>query len=365
MLIPDTKALIEFNRRARVDAIPLTLNMELTARCSLDCKMCYVHLTKEQLGDRKELTAEQWKSVVDEAVEMGTMSVLITGGECLMHKDFKEIYMYVLNKPVLVSLNTNATLINDDYLDFFTKYPPHRIKISLYAASEEGYERVTGHRMYARVRDNILKLKAAGVYIKMAITVCKQSYDETLDLIKFAQDNDIEFAYDMTMIEAQEGTGRSSADYALTPEEIITKQLEIAELQKAKLFENEPITELPARMDDAPLMKGLACGAGRSVCTVCWDGDVQPCLVNKIPNTLNVLDVGLKEAWERTQVCAKEQIIPIECETCKMRPACYGCAFQRMDPNDPGHRNLDICRVTMNNINAGISKFTMLPEGNK
>lgn len=357
MLIPDNKALREFNKRARVEAIPLSLTMELTARCSLDCKMCYVHLTKEQIGDRKELTAEQWKSVVDQAVEMGTMSVLMTGGECLMHKDFKEIYMHVLSKPVLLSLNTNATLINEDYLDFFTKHPPHRIKISLYGSSEEGYEKVTGHRMYARVRDNILKLKAAGVYVKIAITVCRQSYDEALDIIKFARDNEIEYAFDMSMIEAQEETGRNVADYALTPDEITAKYLEISRFQNAKLFENEQITELPARMDDAPILKDLSCGAGKSVCTVCWNGDVQPCLINKMPNTLNILDVSFKEAWERTQQCANEQIIPIECETCRYRPVCYGCAIHRMDPNDPGHRNLEICKTTIGNINAGILKL--------
>jgi len=365
MLIPDQNSLNKFNQHARSLRIPLTLMMELTPRCSLDCKMCYVHLTREQMGDRKELTAEQWKSVLDQAIEMGTMSVLMTGGECLMHKDFKEIYLYVLSKPVLLSLNTNATLINDDYIDFFAKNPPHRIKISLYGSSEEGYERVTGHRMYARVRDNILKLKNVGINIKIAITVCKQSYDEAMDIVKFARDNHIEYSVDMAMYEAAEGTGRSSDDYSLTPEETAAKYLELKKLEGLPCFENEPTTEIPERLDNGEEVRGLQCGAGRTTCTVCWDGDLQPCLINKMGNTVNILDVSFKEGWERATQIVEEQLRPIECMTCKYAIICNPCSIYRSNPKDPGHCNPKVCKITLAKLNAGVSRLLNEEEAKK
>ena len=362
MLISNKSEMNRFNRNIRENAIPLSLAMELTPRCSLDCKMCYVHLTKEQMGDRKELTAEQWKRVLDEAIEMGTMTVLLTGGECMMHPEFREIYDYIMSKPVLLNLNTNATLINDEYMKLFTEKPPHRIKISLYGNSEDGYEKVTGHRVFTRVRDNILKLKAAGVYVKVAITVCKQLYDETLDIVKFVRDHKIEYSLDMAMFEAAEGTGRSSADYALTPEEVVEKYIELGRYMGREPYENEQITTIPSCKCDLEPIYGLRCGAGRSIAAVRWDGDVQPCLLNKFPGTYNVLEHSFAEAWKKANEAAKKQIIPVECMSCRFAFACNSCALYRMDPNNPGHRNVEVCKDTIKKLNSGVIKMKSIEE---
>ena len=42
--------------KAREKGIPLSGLFELTPFCNLDCKMCYVHLNKDQMNGRKLLT---------------------------------------------------------------------------------------------------------------------------------------------------------------------------------------------------------------------------------------------------------------------------------------------------------------------
>ena len=45
--------------KARLQGVPLHGMFELTPLCNFSCKMCYVHLTGEQLGGKKVLSPEQ------------------------------------------------------------------------------------------------------------------------------------------------------------------------------------------------------------------------------------------------------------------------------------------------------------------
>ena len=58
--------------RACRTGTPLAGNFELTARCNFNCKMCYVHLTAEEQQRRgRELTADQWLAVAEQARSRG------------------------------------------------------------------------------------------------------------------------------------------------------------------------------------------------------------------------------------------------------------------------------------------------------
>ena len=72
--------------------VPLDFYLEITARCNNDCSHCYINLPG---GDpeamRNELTLDEISNIADQAIELGAIYCLITGGEPLLRKDFKEI----------------------------------------------------------------------------------------------------------------------------------------------------------------------------------------------------------------------------------------------------------------------------------
>ena len=41
---------------------------------------------------REELTTKQWINIAQEAAQMGTMSILITGGEPMLRPELSELY---------------------------------------------------------------------------------------------------------------------------------------------------------------------------------------------------------------------------------------------------------------------------------
>ena len=341
---------------AKRQYIPLSGIFELTPRCTLDCKMCYVHLTESQMNGKKELTGDQWIEIIDQAIDNGMLFALLTGGECLLHKDFKKIYLHLRERGIIISVNTNGTILNDELLDFFKKNPPNRFKITLYGISEDGYERVTGHRQFTRVRDNILKLKNAGFSVKLAVTVCKYIYDETIEIVKFAKEHQLPYSIDMAMQQANEETGRDVSDYDLTGEQIAQKYREIAMLGGKEVTPCDDCDlELPKRMEGGEIAKCLICGAGRQQFSVSWDGKMYPCLWLR-DEPQEVLEKGFVASWKECNRIVDDYVVPMECNYCEYFAACTTCTVKRADPNDPAHCNPAVCAGAIAKIKAGVSK---------
>ncbi len=101
---------------------PLSGNFELTARCNFNCRMCYVHLTPEEQRRRgRELTADEWLAIAETARSRGMLFLLLTGGEPLIRPDFRYILTELKKMGLMVSVNSNGSLIDSDWLDFFRR----------------------------------------------------------------------------------------------------------------------------------------------------------------------------------------------------------------------------------------------------
>ena len=89
---------------AKEKKFPISAQFELTGRCNLDCKMCYVHNLDAAICKARELSTEEWKRVFDEALEQELLFATLTGGECLLRTDFKELYLHLWKKDALIAL---------------------------------------------------------------------------------------------------------------------------------------------------------------------------------------------------------------------------------------------------------------------
>ena len=76
-----------------------SFELEITARCNNNCRYCYINFPA---GDRnilkRELTFREIKSIADQAVSLGALWSLLTGGEPLLREDFLDIYI-IARKP--------------------------------------------------------------------------------------------------------------------------------------------------------------------------------------------------------------------------------------------------------------------------
>ena len=77
----------DYQRRILAQRVPVAASIELTMRCNLHCAHCYC-----PPGDRgRELDTDEIKGVFDRMAEMGTLFLLMTGGDPLLRKDFPKI----------------------------------------------------------------------------------------------------------------------------------------------------------------------------------------------------------------------------------------------------------------------------------
>jgi MoaA/NifB/PqqE/SkfB family radical SAM enzyme len=338
---------------AKERKVPLLGHFELTARCNLDCKMCYVHTQNNAEILKKELTTEQWKKIFDEAYECEMLYAHLTGGECLIRKDFKELYMHLWNKQVRIHIQTNGTLLNEDYVEFFKTYRPDQVRISLYGNSEDTYLNVAGHKGFEKAVAAIRSLQDAGIDVAVCVTPSKYMLNEYVDVLRFCKEQGFNVLdSDVTLLPPRDNPEKN--DYFLTDEESIALSIEKARLRKELVpVKNTPepfgpMTEKPAR--------GLTCNAGNCLAAVSWDGKMHPCL-NVMVGGADVLELGYAEAWRQTVEAAAQVEHAIECVGCAYNKVCPKCPTNRYEDFHSGHCNTAVCEITRKLVEAGVKKL--------
>ena len=239
--------------------IPVCGQFELTPRCNFDCKMCYIHNQDSNKLKDRELTTEQWKRIFDEAYDAGMMFVTLTGGECLLRDDFKELYLHLWNKRMRINVFTNGFLIDDTYVEFFKQHMPDRIQITLYGSSEENYLNVTCHRGFTRVTENIRKLIAAGIRVKVTVTPSKHSINDYVETVKYIKDNQFSLGLSQMTL-APKRDNPENGEHYLSCDEII--QLSVQSRQLFQRLEPVDITPEPCGDCKQAAKTGSFCNAG-------------------------------------------------------------------------------------------------------
>lgn len=121
------------------------LDLELTERCNNACLHCYINLPVDDLrAKRHELQTDQWKDILQQAANLGALTVRFTGGEPLLRPDFAELYLFARRLGLRVLLFTNARLITPELTDLFSRVPPlKKIEVSVYGMHPRSYDTVS------------------------------------------------------------------------------------------------------------------------------------------------------------------------------------------------------------------------------
>jgi len=330
--------------KAREQHVPVCGTFELTPLCNLSCKMCYVHLDREQMGSKNLLPVETWLSMIDQAVDAGLLYATITGGECLTYGGFKEVYLYLQSRGVEVSLLTNGVLLTEEMVQFLADHPPTSIQVTLYGPDEEEYERVTGHRVFHKVMDGLARLKAYDLPLTISVTP-NQYMTKGKELVRLVYDQNVPYQINDGLKKPRKETGRLLCDASLEAYAQMYREERL--LQAGKDLLSVPDEDLPdpGSTDDGEVItdqKGVRCAAGRSSYCVTWEGKMKPC--NTFPGIEeDILKTGFQAAWEHVCEQVQEVLFPVECRSCPYKKVCNRCIIEHLDYGNPGHVNPDAC----------------------
>ena len=319
-------------RGARL-GLPIGGNFELTARCNFDCPMCYVHLKQEDIDAQgRELTAQQWIDLARQARDAGMIFVLLTGGEPFVRKDFFEIYHAMKEMGLMISINSNGSMLHGEILKKLIEDPPFRINISLYGGSNETYRHMCGMDAFDRVAENIRAVKEAGIDVRLNVSITPYNRRDLEAICKKAEELDVHVKLASYMYPSvRVNGGRYGYGDRLSPEAAAEASVEWDRLR----FTPEEFAGRARAMHDltlveesdcaADLDEGVGCRAGSTAFWMTWDGRMLPCGMMPYP-TAYPLEAGFEAAWEQIRTATKQLRMPAKCGSCPKRGACPVCA---------------------------------------
>ena len=312
--------------------IPLNASLELLPLCNMNCDMCYVRLSREEMVNQGGLRrGKEWLKLAEEMKKAGTLFVLLTGGEPLMHPDFEEIYLGLKKLGMILTINTNGTLIDSKWAEFFAKNPPRRINITLYGTDEKTYESLCHYPGgFKKTLQGIRLLRERNIDVKINGSLVKENEGEIKKIVKIAKTLDTAVNIDTYIYPAIRERNRPFNQQArLLPEKaakgkmVFLKEMLSNEKYRAIAAEKVSIVEQTGEGEKVP--GKMQCQAGRSSFTVNWQGYMRPCVMLMEPS-VPVFSMEFTTAWSLLEEKISQIRLSAECSACKMRHICQICA---------------------------------------
>jgi radical SAM protein with 4Fe4S-binding SPASM domain len=312
-----------------------SFDLEITARCNNDCSHCYIclspvnHVVREQ-----ELTPAEIGRIAEEAVALGAVWVLITGGEPLLREDFAEIFLLLKRKGLLVSVFTNATMVRQEHVDLFLQFPPRDIEVSVYGATKETYERVTRRPgSFDAFQRGLGLLLDNGVKVRLKAMALRSNVHELAKISEFCRARTKDYyRFDPLLhlrFDGNAARNRSIIAERLTPEEIVA--VERSDSERFGGLEKNCANLINEEFCRTGCDHLFHCGAGNGSFSVSYDGKFRLCSSLWAPETMYDLRAGtLKEAWEQTiprvrNLRSKNPEFLGSCRKCPLINLCLWC----------------------------------------
>ena len=327
-------------RKAAANHIPISGTFELTPRCNLSCEMCYIRMSaEEQAFCGAELTADEWLSLGREAVSAGMVYLLLTGGEPLLRADFEAIYSGLAEMGVMLTLNTNGTLIDGRTVQCLEQNPPEKVNVTLYGASEDTYKKVcSSANGFKKAIHGILLLKEAGIPVCINTTYTRHNASDMEKIVSFAKENGIPIRMTSYLFPPLRCMREADGSCFLTPEEYGKLGADFDGLtmdSEQKRRRANILARVRERAPEPPSEgRAASCMAGRGAFWVTWDGRILPCgMLPLLGKSLR--GEGFAGIWKDLEGVMNAQILPKKCSGCPKRVLCPVCIAVTQSENEP------------------------------
>ena len=157
--------------------IPPFLIASITSQCNLHCEGCYSRCNHATVDSApvKQLTAEEWARIFDEADDLGISFILLAGGEPMLRRDI--IRAAGKKQNILFPIFTNGTYIDEEYFALLDKCR-NLIPIMSIEGGREKTDARRGAGIYDRTVANMDEFQKRGLIFGASVTVTTQNYRE-------------------------------------------------------------------------------------------------------------------------------------------------------------------------------------------
>lgn len=307
---------------------PQSIHIELTRTCNLNCYYCYKDSGPNV--NENEIPVETLLDIVQKLSERGLTVAELTGGEPLLHPNFLKILEFCCNHLSLVSILTNGTLVNED---FVKKVIPFKNKI-VFSISLDSYLEVE-HDRKSRIQGSFQKtvnaiklISKENIIVRVSMAVDDTNWNQIEDTLLFAKSlGATKFTYSPII-----PVGRAN---------IKNKQLFGAKIPVAEVIDYEKYL-MDNYSDFLHVLDGYSqrelnnpggCGVGSRAFVMNPQGIVRMCASFENGIIGDTTKEPLKEIFSNRLCALSAQVTPptVEsCNKCQYFSFCMGCSLRAM-----------------------------------
>jgi radical SAM protein with 4Fe4S-binding SPASM domain len=297
----------------------LTLDVETSRVCNLRCVYCYSSAGRKR---KNELSIDELRGVVDQAVDLGAKVVtVIGGGEPLLYPQLRELVAHIASRGVLQNVFTNGTRVTPEWARFFAGHKVSMV-VKFNSLRDEVQDALSGRPgTAARIRRGLQALTDCGygrdpdLPLGVETIICRQNYDEIETMWRHARDRNWRPYFEVITFQ-----GRAKR------EELNVTKAELKRIFDRLLAIDEK--EYGFTWAAHPPIAGLSCQRHFYNILVTANGYVQPCTGVDI-RVGNVRHESLREILDTSPVIAAARdmkaLIKEPCRGCAHSAECYGC----------------------------------------
>lgn len=308
---------------------PINGTLELLPLCNMDCDMCYIRLGRSEMETQGSLrSVDEWIRLGKQMQEAGVLMLMFTGGEPLLFPEFRRLYLELRKLGMIVTVNTNGTLLDEDWAAFFGEYKPRRINITLYGANDKAYETLCHYPGgYEKAMKAIRLLRDQDVDVKINGSITRDNMKDMDALFAIGEEFNLPVHMDTYMLPGKKDMHLPLQEQArLLPEDAA-----VAEMNRLKgEFSPEDFKLYIKQMlqcvenTGAVYPAGISCMAGNCSFAINWQGQMRPCITLSEPS-VPVFETGFEEAWKIIAQESKKFCLASQCVKCRLRPICRVC----------------------------------------
>jgi radical SAM protein with 4Fe4S-binding SPASM domain len=282
----------QFVRRSPIPSLRY-LELQLTDRCNLQCRHCYLGESGHQ-----DLSFEQVLRVMKEFEEMQGLRLLLSGGEPLLHPQFWRINDLLTDYDFRAVLLSNGNLITKEVAK---KLQVREVQVSL-DGMKEGHEMLRGRGTFRKALKAIDHLQEAGIQLSVATMIHKGNSKEFDSLAGLLESKGIrEWNVDVPCME-----GRLKENGSLCPSPA----------------EAGPLLNYGFGGGMHASKESYGCGA--HLCAIIPTGYLAKCgLFAQTP--VGFIDEGLRFCWERVP---RIQLKELTCNCSELEECRGGCRYR-------------------------------------
>jgi SynChlorMet cassette radical SAM/SPASM protein ScmF len=199
------------------------LYMYIAGACNLACRHCWIGPNFDPTATSgRFLQLEHAHKAIAQGKPLGLSSVKLTGGEPMLHPQFRDLVKLIADAGLGISMETNGTLLDEDMSQFLREQGLGFVSVSLDGADARTHDSLRGvDGSFDKAVAGIHALVKAGLRPQAICTLHQGNADQMAELVSLAQSlgcSSVKFNHVQKM-----GRGeRMRIEAGLTPEDVLT-----------------------------------------------------------------------------------------------------------------------------------------------